>query len=691
MSYQLIKSDSTVCPVKVPEADGIGQKADVPHQKLSKQQLVNKLNYLNFQDKSILVNFKHKKYGQEFNCPAKPQPCLGEDVVCSWADPSVVKSKLHTHVFESIILKERQWNLEIKLELLELTEEHIHFKIPEIYYQYVSKKSHRERCQDVQVQMIQNSVVFSGDLIDFNASEFNVKIQLKPPQTPQWINPDEPVNILLMREKESIYSTECKIVSEKSNSNTVEILLESTRQNIQRFPKKKFRSNREKISPAPIIRLQHPLTGYVHEFDVVDLSGSGFSVEKTSTSPDLLPGMILPKVTMRFANSLKLEFKAQVIHYETQTSQEMVNQSKYGIAIIDIPAQDHLKLQSSLTQLSNKNAFLCDELDVDSLWNFLFEAGFIYPEKYTYIEKNSDNIKDTYEKIYLKNSSIARHFTYKNKGLIAGHLSMIRFYENTWLIHHHAGRKSSAYNAGLVVLNQIGHYSNNSHSLFSNHMKYLICYFRPENKFPNRVFGGAARTISDENKCDVKPFAYFHFNGNNNSPTIENEMTREWSLNSSSPEDIEELDAFYAYTNGGLLLKALNIEPSKIGLNSLTHEYKNLGLKRERHLFSLKHNHTLTAVFMVNISNKGLNLSDLTNAVTTFIIDSKNLSESIFKSALYLIATAHSMNNFPVLVSSPSYMNDHAINFEKIYNLWMLDTQFGDNYFRYVNRLTRLA
>ena len=94
MSYQLIKSDSTVCPVKVPQADGTSQAVEAPRQKLSKEQLVNKLNYLNFQDEPILINFKHKKYGQEYTCPAKPQPCLGEEVICTWVDPSAIKAKL---------------------------------------------------------------------------------------------------------------------------------------------------------------------------------------------------------------------------------------------------------------------------------------------------------------------------------------------------------------------------------------------------------------------------------------------------------------------------------------------------------------------------------------------------------------------------------------------------------------------
>jgi hypothetical protein len=691
MSYQLIKSDSTICPVKAPETDSKDKPAKKTDQKISRQQLVNKLNYLNFQDKTILINFKHKKFGHAFASQAKPRPCLGEEVICDWVDSSKIKSRLKTYDIESILLKDRQWNLELRLELLEVNDAFVHFKIPEIYYQFISRRTLREPCRGVRAQMIQNSVIFEGALIDFCASEFSIKIRLEPPQTSQWINPDVPVNILLAREKETIFSGECKIVKEDSNGDTIAFLLEPASQNIQRFKSKKFRSTREAITPEPIIRFTHPLTGNVHDFNVIDLSGSGFSVEETDHTRVLLPGMILPDVQMRFANSFKIKFKAQVIHCRKPDSTETGVLLKYGLVLLDISTHDHLKMQSALLQLRNKNSYVCDELDVNSLWNFLFETGFIYPEKYTYIEKNSDNIKNTYEKIYLKSPSIARHFTYKNKGLIAGHLSMIRFYEDTWLIHHHAGRKSSAFNAGLIVLNQIGHFSNNSHSLYSNHMKYLICYFRPENKFPNRVFGGAARTINDEKKCDIKPFAYFHFNGGNNPTEKEFDISLNWSLKPSTSEDIEELEAFYSHNYNGLMLKALNIESSKIEFNGLSDEYKKLGLKRERHFFSLKNENSLVAIFMVNISNKGLNLSDLTSGVTAIILDSDNLSENSFKTALYMISAADNMRNFPVMVYPENYMTKHSVQYEKTYNLWMLDTQYGDNYFRYVNRLTRLA
>ena len=51
---------------------------------IGKRYLVNKLNYLNFQDRTILVNLKHKKYGSTLSLLATPLPCAGDHLECVW-------------------------------------------------------------------------------------------------------------------------------------------------------------------------------------------------------------------------------------------------------------------------------------------------------------------------------------------------------------------------------------------------------------------------------------------------------------------------------------------------------------------------------------------------------------------------------------------------------------------------------
>jgi hypothetical protein len=48
------------------------------------------------------------------------------------------------------------------------------------------------------------------------------------------------------------------------------------------------------------------------------------------------------------------------------------------------------------------------------------------------------------------------------------------------------------------------------------------------------------------------------------------------------------------------------------GSDELSAEYQRLGFKKEKHLFSLRKGDLLKAVILVNISDIGLNLSNLT-------------------------------------------------------------------------------
>ena len=144
----------------------------------------------------------------------------------------------------------------------------------------------------------------------------------------------------------------------------------------------------------------------------------------------------------------------------------------------------HAQLLNFIHQEKDSHAFVCNPVDTSALWQFFFESGFIYPEKYKDIFAKRDQIRELYEKLYTRSPGIARHFIYQEGNHIQGHMSMLRSYENSWLLHHHAASTEHSQNAGLHVLNQVGSFGNNCHRIKSLHMHYLMCYYREENKFP---------------------------------------------------------------------------------------------------------------------------------------------------------------------------------------------------------------
>jgi hypothetical protein len=654
--------------------------------KVGKAQLINKLNFVNFQDGTILINLVHGLYDKEISLKAIPQPCNSDLVECLWVDGKNLANIIQSYKFRNFLIPNGYKLLKIVPELIRIDEKGISFHLPDSGTEITSRKLRRYACRGICAQLIQSSSVFSGTLMDFNGLSFNVKLKAVPPQTFAWLNPEHSANIILSDGAATIYSGECKIIRYFQGPNTRNYVLKPLKQEIQRFKQKEYRSERYKLTPSPNITFQHPFTKKTVDLKVVDLSGSGFSVEEDERRTALLPGMVLPEVSLNFSDNYKIKCSAQVVFRKPVVESDGDKWIKSGVALLDMDIQDHLKLIALLHQTKNKNSYICNQVDLDALWNFFFETGFIYPDKYATIQKNKKLIKETYAKIYTRNPHIARHFIYQDKGTIYGHMGMIRFYENAWMIHHHAARKSSANKAGLIVLDQIGRMINDSHRLYSLHMDYVTCYYRPDNKFPSRVFGGAAKSIKDPKGCSLDSFACFHFNTRTRSTP---DLPDSWRISETRPEDLQELADFYEHTSGGLMLEAIDLTPENMDCNELSNQYHQLGLTRVRHLYSLKKNGQLKAVLLANLSDIGLNLSDITNCIKVFVTNKSEFSADILNAAIAKVADITGKEDFPALVFPAAFADEQKIAYEKIYNLWVCSLQYSDPYFKYLGRLLR--
>ena len=137
------------------------------------------------------------------------------------------------------------------------------------------------------------------------------------------------------------------------------------------------------------------------------------------------------------------------------------------------------------------------------------------------------------------------------------------------------------------------------------------------------------------------------------------------------------------------MLDATDLKPNRLSIDKLSEEYERLGLKRDRQLFALRQENQLKAIVMVNLTDLGLNLSDLTNCIKIFVIDSEALSANILNATLDTLAAKFQKTNVPALLYPAAYADEQAIAYEKHYNLWAFSLQFSDQYFKYINRLLR--
>ncbi len=653
-------------------------------QTLDLRHLINKLNYIHFLDGNITTCFRHKQYQTRLSVPAKPQPCTGKSLICTWQSNKELQRQLTAHQFEHLLVNDGQKVLVVHPQSVEIKNETLHFSLPETCKELNSRKFQRHSCADICAQLLQNGSCFQGALTEFSSVSLQVEVRTTPPQTFQWLNPEAPASLILSRRNEVLYSAECTILKQSRGHHPRSVVLTPSNDQVFKFKPKKYRSTRQQLTPSPNIYFRHPLTDKWVDLAIVDISGSGISVTENAQDATLLPGLILPEIDLTFANSDSLRCKAQVVYRSLSSSSGQPDIVKYGIAFLDMHIKEQTRLLAILYQADNKRSYLSNRVDLDALWKFFFDSGFIYPEKYLHLKSNKEAFKKTYQTLYEKKPNIARHFVYQDNGQILAHMSMIRFYRNSWLIHHHAARKIGTGKGGLVVLSQISRYVNEAHRLYSSHLDFVFGYFRPENRFPHRYFGGAAKHINNPKACSIDPFAYFHFH---KSLDTQWNLANTLSINRTTNGDLEDLNRFLEHVSGGLMAEALNLGPGCDNDENLTQEYEDLGLTKERHLFSLKAMGNLKAVAIVNISDIGLNMSDINNSIKIIIVEPDGVKKELLYFFLSLMCFKFGLEQIPVLVYPEPLAKELGLPVEKTYNLWILNMLNLDEYFKFCQRI----
>jgi hypothetical protein len=651
---------------------------------VAKSHLVNRLNYLNFQDQSILVQLRHVSYDNSIFLRARPLPCAGERLECLWAEAPSLKQLLKSYRFDYLLIPDGKKYLLVKSDLVTVDEAGVNMVLPVTCHEFQERRIKRHPVHGITVQILQHGAQFRGDLVDFTPVSLRVNGNSVPPATLQWFNLETPLNVRLIRGKALLFSGSFRVLAQSIREQNVSLVLLVVDNNVKRYKSKRYRNIRQELVPSPNIVFEHPLIGKRINLKIADLSGTGFAVEENEGESVLLPGLIIPDLKISFAQGVSVRCTAQVVFRNPVGEAGAEKSVRCGIAILNMEIRDHVKLLSLLHQVENRKSYVCTEVDLDDLWDFFFETGFIYPGKYAHFQANKEKIKKIYAKLYGENPQIARHFIYMDRGAILGHMAMVRFYQDSWMIHHHAARKTVTIKAGLAVLDQVSHYLNELENFSFAHLRFVYCYYRPDNKFPNRVFGGFARERKDPQICSEDRFGYWHHPGAGNR---EGSFPQGWELAPGTRFDLNELGNFYRFASGGLMTEAFDLRHGDPE-DELAREYRGLGFKKEKHYYALRKDGSLKAFILVNCTDAGFNMADLTNCVTVMVLD-QELPRPLLELSLAQLSRHYEGGEMPVLAYPLSYLEGEGMPFDKVYMLWILNLQYSDSYFEYCEGMFR--
>ena len=634
---------------------------------IKQKELINLWNCHHFKDGMVYVHLQHPQYKEDILVWAHPEPCSDGSITCRWREEG-------RHIAENakilnIIFTDGLSLFLIPARLKNVQKYHFTIHLPEKGYVLGQRRARRYLCRGVAVEVVQNGFLAQGLLVDFSSLAFGVEVSPETAGSFRWFNADSPSTVHLYQDGQMIFSTSCDCMRQTSDQATRHIVFAPAISQMSRVLKKKSRNPRVETIPLPNITFDHPATQEKIQLDVYDLSTSGFAVYLSAEEDVLMAGMIIPDLTINYADALKMKCNAQILYRR----EEKKGNIRYGFVIRDMVVVNYNRLAHIIMNIIDPNTHIAKEVDADQLWKFLFESGFIYSKKYNLVQSHRQPMKEFYRRLYRDNPEFIAQLTYQRNGRIYGHISMIHSYERTWMIHHLAAGTLNNKRTGVQVLKQALRYIDGIYRLPAAQMDYMMFYYRPENSFTDHFFGGFARHLNNPQACSLDLFSYLTY------PTsgVRQPLPVGWSLEPFISSDFGEVDCFYRNVSGGLLLDILHLDKSQEAAESLSQLYARNGFKRSCQSFSLKEKGMLKAVLIVNQSDSGLSLSDFLNGIKIIVTDADGLPWEALSSAISQLVGSYTIDKIPILIYPSSYLESKEVSSKKHYNLWVMDVNYG--------------
>jgi len=665
------ETDPAVLPFTFNHSDLI--RNPDPSKTIEQSELINLWNSIHFQEGTVFVHLHHPRYKEDLLVVANPSPCGSQTMTCQWPAESLRFTEDADIL--NIILTDGLSMFLLPTRFKDIQKESFTIEIPEQAYILGQRQARHYSCRGITAELSQNGFQAKGELTDFSALAFTVRVSPAGTDSFRCYDAVYPSTINLYRDGQLVFTSACRMIRQSSGQGSREMVLAPATSPMGRMLARKFRTPRVSVTPVPNVSFEHPLTRKPVQMDLINLSSAGFAVSLTADEDVLLTRMILPKAAINFGGSLSIPCRAQVINRHVEKSGHI----RYGFVILDMDIVTYNRLSHMVLNAVDPGIHIADTVDADQVWDLFFESGFLYARKYEMVSAYRKPMQTTYQLLYRDNPAVFSQVTYQRNGKIYGHVSMVRSYDRTWMVQHLAARPLEDMRTGLQILRQVVRYFDSLYCLPAVGMDYMMFYFRPENRFPDRFFGDFARHVKNPRICSLDLFAYMIYP--TSSPA--EALPAGWTLDPCSVSDAEELGRYYRSVSGGLLMDVLGLCKAKEEGKMLSELYASCGLTRRYRSLSLSQDGKLKAVLIVNQSDAGLSLSDFLNGIKILVTDAQGLPWPVLKAAVTRLAGVYAIDSIPLLVYPSDYFKIQNVACEKRYNLWIMDMDHGRDYVEY--------
>ncbi len=339
---------------------------------------------------------------------------------------------------------------------------------------------------------------------------------------------------------------------------------------------------------------------------VRDISGSGFSFEIDAEAELFPPGMRFTRIELRSGDQ-KIGCRGQVRNLARIPERPRVLRCGVEFEALDESARVRL------AELIMRSRFpaLRDGRDVsfEDVWSFFVRTNFMYPDKMLKLRPLLPQIRQTFDSATARTNRLFKSVAFMRDQEIVGYASGLRAYRNTWMNQHLA---AAAGGRGGRLLNFGVYFSQNVD------LEYCKIFYRPENRWPARVFGGFARNISDPQISDLRLFSYFTL------PTADSDLIPAVPGIEVVEADADQLaiaERHFVAKERGLILKANDLTRSGLQLSELDREFAEIGLQRQRRVLFASERGVPVGFALAELSSPGLNLSELLSSFTLHLLE----------------------------------------------------------------------
>ncbi len=315
---------------------------------------------------------------------------------------------------------------------------------------------------------------------------------------------------------------------------------------------------------------------------------------------------------------------------------------------LDAQDQEIVNKLPRLSELHAAYGVQVNTVDIDDLFDLYERTGFLYPEKAARLLPHLDRVKENWRRMLRAEESLLYVLTAGDKQRGRAALAVWRTTRHGWT-YQHLVSENNPYASRAVML------AAEAESILKGSDESAQNWYRPENRFPARVFGSMIQTIGGS-LSSAQRHAYFALPRNLSLP-----LDPGIRIAAYEPSRNGDLCAIASLTRGHVYVAAEELT-GDVPFKSLDGLYRRVGLRRTRHVWLAyrKGKDEVIGAVIAYRGPLGLNFSYLENRCDLLLPSYLSAAETEAAASSLLGAAATAYDNFE-LDDIPVIAAEHTV------------------------------